>query len=137
VRRLQILGRAQAVGKHLIPYVPWTPTVRSMSIPVPSPSCFLVEWYPPDLTEELLDHTAATLERCAASMSAEGSPVQLLMTLAVPTDEVVFGVFAACSARIVAEACQRAGIPAQRLSVARTARVGCRETPDSAPSLTP
>src|SRR5256885_756549 len=51
--------------------------------------CYLVEWYRPDLTEEQLNDTVATLEECAASMSAEGSPVQLLMTLSVPTDEVI------------------------------------------------
>lgn len=38
------------------------------------------------------------------------------MTLAVPTDEVVFGVFDAESAELVALTCQRAGHPAERLS---------------------
>jgi Protein of unknown function (DUF4242) len=80
--------------------------------------CYLVEWYRPDLTEEQLNNTAATLEACAASMSAEGSPVQLLMTLLVPTDEVIFGIFAASSAHIVSETCQRGGMPAQRLTAA-------------------
>jgi hypothetical protein len=44
--------------------------------------------------------------------------VELLMTLAVPTDEVVFGLFTAGSAQIVSQACLRAGVPAQRVTVA-------------------
>lgn len=78
--------------------------------------CFLVEWYRPRLAD--LDDAADALSACAATMSAEGSPVQLLMTLAVPTDEVVFGIFGAKSADLVAQACRRAGHPAERLSAA-------------------
>lgn len=89
-----------------------------MGIPVPRQPCYLVEWYDPDLTDEALELTAARLDECIAAMGAAGLPVQLLMTLAVPTDEVVFGVFAAGSAQVVAEACNRAGRPAQRLTLA-------------------
>ena len=53
----------------------------------------------------------------------EGSPVRLLMTLAVPDDEVVFRVFAAGSAQAVSEACRRAGVPAERLTNAMDARI--------------
>jgi hypothetical protein len=103
-------------------------------------ACYLAEWYRPDFTEEQLDRTATMLENCAVAMSAEGSPVRLLVTLAVPTDEVIFGVFAASSAQIVNQACQRAGIPAQRLTAAIDARITppiVRETPDSPPAATP
>jgi len=51
-------------------------------------------------------------------MSAQGSPVRLLNLLAVPTDEVLFAVFTADSANAVAETCDQAGIPAQRVSTA-------------------
>jgi hypothetical protein len=47
--------------------------------------------------------------------------------LSVPTDETLFGVFAADSAPIVAQACQRAGMPAQRL----TGAVDARTAPES------
>jgi len=93
-----------------------------MTIPVPHLSCYLVEWYRPELGAEPLEHTDAALDECAASMSAEGCPVQLLMTLAVPTDEVVFAVFTAGSAHLVSQVCQRAGVPAQRLSAATAGR---------------
>jgi hypothetical protein len=49
--------------------------------------------------------------------------VRLLMTLAVPTDEVLYGVFAAHSANTVSETCRRAGIPAERLTKAVDARI--------------
>jgi hypothetical protein len=89
-----------------------------MGIPVPHQSCYLVEWYQLGQTDGELDRTAAKIDECAASMSADGSPVRRLMTLAVPSDEVVFGVFAAGSAQLVTRACDLAGIPAQRLTVA-------------------
>jgi hypothetical protein len=89
-----------------------------MGIRDPRQPCYLVEWYEPELIDECLELTAAKLDECAASMSADGSPVELLMTLAVPTDEVVFGLFMAGSAQIVSQACLRAGVPAQRVTVA-------------------
>jgi hypothetical protein len=62
----------------------------------------------------------------------------------VPTDEVLYGLFAADSPGIVLQACQRAGIPTERLSAGVHARMtlepcatgwpgrdNARETPDS------
>jgi hypothetical protein len=89
-----------------------------MGTPDPRQPCYLVEWYEPELIDEGLELTAAKLDECAVAMSADGSPVELLMTLAVPTDEVVFGLFAAGSAEIVFQTCHRAGAPAQRVTVA-------------------
>jgi hypothetical protein len=102
-----------------------------MSIPGPR-LCYLVEWYRPEVAEDL-DDTVTKLDEWVASLCTAGSPVELLMAFAVPIDEVVFGVFAAASADVVAQACRRAGIPAQRLTAA--VRAGmllsmCRETPD-------
>ena len=80
--------------------------------------CYLVEWYHSAAAEEPLDDTAARLSECAVLMSAQGSPVRLLNLLAVPTDEVLFAVFAADSARVVEQTCDRAGFPAQRVTTA-------------------
>ena len=85
-----------------------------MTVPVP---CYLVEWYHSAMGEPL-DDTAARLKDSAVLMSAHGSPVRLLNLLAVPTDEVFFAVFTADSASVVAQTCDRAGIPAQRVSTA-------------------
>lgn len=99
-----------------------------MGIPVP---CYLVEWYQTEFSDEQLDSAAARIDECAASMSADGSPVRRLMTLAVPIDEVVFGVFTAGSAQVVARACDLAGVPPQRLTSASHVVLRHRETPDS------
>lgn len=96
--------------------------------PIP---CFLVEWYPYRLAEEVIARAAATLDACAESMSAEGSSVALLTMLAVPNDDVLFGVFTASSAALVKETCDRAGMPAQRLSTATDFQGGPAPLPTS------
>jgi hypothetical protein len=83
----------------------------------------LAEWYRPAVTERLVDEIVATLDAATAAVSAEGTPVRLMLTLAVPTDEVVYGLFAAESPDNVVEACRRAGIPIARLSTDVAARI--------------
>jgi hypothetical protein len=90
-----------------------------MSVGVP---CFLVEWYRSSLDDETLDAAAGRLTESAASMSAAGAPVHLLTMLAVPADEVLFGVFTGGSVRAVAQTCERAGLPAQRVTAATDLR---------------
>ncbi|HEY7054831.1 MAG TPA: nickel-binding protein [Mycobacterium sp.] len=94
-----------------------------MEIAVPPMPCYLAEWYRPEVTDAAVDATVTRLDETAASMCSEGMSVQLLMTLAVPTDEVMFCVFAADSAQSVAQVCQRAGLPAERLTAAADARI--------------
>jgi hypothetical protein len=94
-----------------------------MATPTPHFSYFLAEWYRPELSEGPVEPTAARVDEAAASLSATGSPVQLLAMLAVPTDEVLFGIFAAASANDVAQTCDRAGISAQRLTPASGAHI--------------
>jgi hypothetical protein len=77
---------------------------------------YLAEWYLPELTGQSVDAIVAKLDLAAANVSDEGTPVRLLVTLAVPTDEVLYGVFGACSPEIVTATCQQAGFPHQRLS---------------------
>jgi hypothetical protein len=77
---------------------------------------FLVEWYRPAIADEPLDCSVAQLIQCAASSSAAGSPVNLLATLAIPSDEIVLAVFDSVSEQLVAEVCRQAGHPAQRVS---------------------
>lgn len=82
--------------------------------------CYLAEWYLPAIVAAALEPTAATLDHAAAAITALGSPVRLLSVLAVPSDEVLFGIFAAASEQVVAQTCDRAGMPAQRLTAARS-----------------
>lgn len=89
---------------------------------VPEVEYYLAEWYLEELTEQSVDEVVAKLDVAAVSVSDEGTPVRLVVTLAVPTDEVLYGVFGAQSPDIVTTTCQRAGVPHQRLS----AHVGAR-----------
>jgi hypothetical protein len=91
-----------------------------MTTAAPVANRFLVEWYRPNLTQELIDSVVSGLNKAIASMSAEGSPVRLVMT--VPTDEVLYGVFAADSPDLVRAACERAGSVPERMSVDIDAR---------------
>jgi hypothetical protein len=83
---------------------------------------YLAEWYLPELTEQSVDEFVTKLDVAAKGLSDAGSPVRLHITLAVPTDEVLYGVFDAHSPEIVKMTCQRAGLPPQRL----TAHIGAR-----------
>ena len=65
-----------------------------------------------------IGETAGRLNDGAASTSARGEPIRLLMAMAVPADEYAFGVFAAESAATVAQVCDDAGAPAERISAA-------------------
>ncbi|WP_082978467.1 hypothetical protein [Mycobacterium sp. 1081908.1] len=89
-----------------------------MESPASQDSCFLAEWYREELSDTPVGPTVTTLDNAAAEISALGTPVRLLAVLAVPTDSVLFGVFSAASAQIVAQACDRAGLSAQRLTPA-------------------
>ncbi|BBY44076.1 hypothetical protein [Mycolicibacterium celeriflavum] len=85
-------------------------------------ACYLAEWYLPELTEQCVDDLVARLDAAAAAATGEGTPVQLLLTVSVPSDEVLYGVFDAGSQEIVSRTCVAAGAPHQRLS----AKVGTR-----------
>jgi hypothetical protein len=112
---------ALRVGKHPIPSLPLRRYLLLMDF-VPEVAYYLAEWYLQELTEQSVDDVVAKLDAAAISVSDEGTPVRLVVTLAVPTDEVLYGVFGAQSPDIVTTTCQRAGVPHQRLS----AHVGTR-----------
>jgi hypothetical protein len=56
------------------------------------------------------------LDAAAAAVTDEGTPIRLLVTLSVPTDEVLYCVFGAHSREVVSRTCVQAGAPYQRLS---------------------
>jgi hypothetical protein len=80
------------------------------------PSCFLAEWYQPDVTSRTVEDIATVLNTAAAKLRAEGTQVRLLMALAVPADEVLYVMFSAYAADSVIHTCERANIPLERLS---------------------
>jgi hypothetical protein len=61
-----------------------------------------------------------------------GISVELLPVLAVPVDEVLFGIFSAERASLVAQTCERAEMPAQRVTPAAEIHL-CRRTGRGAP----
>jgi hypothetical protein len=79
-------------------------------------SCCLAEWYLPDLTEELIDGYVSRLQTAAEAMRSEGVEVHLVLTVAVPADEVLYGVFDGCEPDVVVRTCERAGVTPERLS---------------------
>ena len=85
--------------------------------------CYLAEWYRPDLTQHVLDDIIGSLDAAISAVSNAGTPVRLLVTLAVPTDEVLYGVFTADSPDAVVAACRQAGVPVERLSTDVGARI--------------
>jgi len=90
---------------------------------IPDLPCHLVEWYRPELNAESVGDMITRLNAAIAEMIGQAIPVQLLVTLAVPADEVLYGVFAACSPDVVVDVCERAGVPPHRLSADVGARI--------------
>lgn len=89
-----------------------------MTVSTRSKSCYLAEWYRTAFDDVNLERVATALSESAATMTSEGEPVQLLAMLAVPTDEVVFGVFTARGVAQVERTCLLAGAPVARLTAA-------------------
>ena len=82
----------------------------------PHLSCYLVEWYGPQVIAQPLEETLAKLDSGIDAIRAEGSTVQLLIALTAHTDQVLYSVFAASSPEMVRQACERAGFPAERVT---------------------
>ena len=78
---------------------------------------FLAEWYVPECAEADVSDIVQ-LMRSATSGPGPCAVVRLAATLAVPADEVVFGLFEAPSADSVTDACERAGLPPMRINAA-------------------
>jgi hypothetical protein len=105
----------EPIGKHPIP-PRLASRYGSCMEAVDELACYLAEWYLPELSEQSVDDLVQRLDAAAATMTDEGTPVRLLVTLSVPTDEVLYGVFGAHSKDIVSRTCLQAGAPHQRLS---------------------
>jgi len=120
----------EPIGKHPIPQRPPGATVRIMDT-ADDVAYYLAEWYVPEMSSTSVDEMVAKLDAAAAAVSTDGTRVRLVVTLSVPTDEVLYGVFGAPSADIIAQACLGAGVPFQRIS----GDVGARFQPGPAPEV--
>jgi hypothetical protein len=79
-------------------------------------ACFLAEWYRTELTDHAIGGFANMLESSAAETSVEATPVRLLVTLSVPADDALYGVFEAESSESILRTCTRAGALPHRLT---------------------
>jgi hypothetical protein len=84
----------------------------------PTPPCFLVEWYQPDLAATSFDDAVEALLKVAGDMK-----VRLFGALTSPSDETIYGVIAADSADAAIQACERAGWHADRVTAVRRAEL--------------
>ncbi|MDY6999440.1 MAG: hypothetical protein SW019_22845 [Actinomycetota bacterium] len=87
---------------------------------------FLAEWYAPDCAEGGVQHILGLLRAAFASHTGVVT-VRLALILAVPADEVLFGVFEASSIEAVAAHCARAGLPPIRINAAVHEPVGAAD----------
>ncbi|EKF25370.1 hypothetical protein C731_0607 [Mycolicibacterium hassiacum DSM 44199] len=94
-----------------------------MSIRATALPCFLAEWYRPEFDMRFVDDAIARLEKGTSQMCADGTPVRLVMTLAMPIDEVLLGIFTGETDHAVRSACERAGMPVNRLTPVSDARI--------------
>lgn len=79
-------------------------------------ACFLAEWYRTELTENAIGSFATLLESTAEAMSVEATPIRLLVTLSVPADDALYGVFEAETPEVILRTCTRAGALPHRLT---------------------
>jgi hypothetical protein len=83
------------------------------------PSNYLVEWYQPASRGEQVELTAQRIGESVTTLPG-ASAAELLLTLFLPGDEVVFCLFAAPSFASVEQACRRADVRFDRIGHAIT-----------------
>ncbi|MFG1930097.1 hypothetical protein ACGFK1_05520 [Mycobacterium sp. NPDC048908] len=93
---------------------------------------YLAEWYLPEMTTTSVDQMVAKLDAAAATVSNPSASARLVVTLSVPTDEVLYGVFGATSPDVVSQVCAQAGFPFQRISGDVSARFQPHPLPEVA-----
>lgn len=79
---------------------------------------YLAEWYRAELDEPATDHVVARLVPGSELVAADGTTATVVVSVAVPSDGVIFCVFAASSHEAVERACSDAGIPTERITEA-------------------
>lgn len=77
--------------------------------------CHLAEWYRADLTDAVAGELVDAL-RVASDADPADHPVRVLVSLSVPSDEVVYVVFSARESDHVVDVCRGAGLPPQRVT---------------------
>ncbi|WP_445168017.1 hypothetical protein ACTXG7_01005 [Mycolicibacterium sp. Dal123E01] len=87
-----------------------------MSVPQDTAHRFLAEWYQAELLGTPLADVAGRLIDQAAAARSQGTAVSVVLTVASPNDEMVFGVFCADTVEAVWRVCRDAGCPPDRIT---------------------
>jgi hypothetical protein len=82
------------------------------------PPTFLAERYWPGIDEAKARALVSSLERAAASMTAEGTPVEHIGSILMPADQVVFSLIAAADEAVARQLNERADVPVDRIAAA-------------------
>ena len=85
-------------------------------------SVYLVEHYRPNATAAELEQVASQVREAVDQLESEGRPVRFRHSMVVATDESFLCVVEAPSDALVRLAYDRANVPFERISVARTER---------------
>ena len=96
-------------------------TVRPMDrdpAATPPSRTFLVERYWPGIDEPMARTVLSELERAARAMTREGTPVEHVVSILMPADQVVFSLFEAADEAVVRAVNERAEIPMDRIAAA-------------------
>ena len=84
----------------------------------PPSRTFLVERYWPGIDEPMARTVLSNLERAARAMTLEGTPVEHVVSILMPADQVVFSLFEAADETVVRSVNERAEIPMDRIAAA-------------------
>ncbi|MCV7422195.1 hypothetical protein H7K45_16720 [Mycobacterium yunnanensis] len=77
---------------------------------------FLAEWYRIELTEAAVERFTNMMALAAEEVSTDAARVRLVMTVSVPADDALYGVFEAKTPEEILRTCARAGALPQRLT---------------------
>lgn len=77
---------------------------------------YLAEWYRTEMTSRVLGTFAALVESTAESMVADFPPIRLVVTLSVPADDALYGIFVAEMPEHILRTCSRMGVLPHRLT---------------------
>jgi hypothetical protein len=84
----------------------------------PPTRAFLVERYWPGIDEPMARTVLSNLERAARALTREGTPVDHVVSILMPGDQVVFSLFEAADEAVVRSVNERAAIPMDRIAAA-------------------
>src|SRR5438093_613962 len=81
----------------------------------PPAATFIAECYWPGVREEQVEAGAVRARQVAGELTRDGQRVEFTGSVVVPGDEVVFYLFEGPSLDAVRTACERAGLPFERI----------------------